>query len=119
MRALDALRWGVALVVVEGVAAVSASAASADVLVNAIEPPTVSCGKPVTPGIWYQSFSGGPRWARLMIKTRRGKVVWRKRATATTRWRYWRFRGACGTRYVLTYRTRGGTARFPFRVKRA
>src|ERR1035437_8615670 len=50
----------------------------ADVLVNAIEPPTVACGKTVMPGIWYQSFSGGPRWAHMTIKKSHGAVAWRK-----------------------------------------
>jgi hypothetical protein len=94
-----------------------ASAAAADVLVNAIYPSAVNCGKPVKPGIWYQSFSGGPRWAHMTIKDHRGKIVWRKSATATTSWRYWRFYGNCGARYVLTYRTAGGTVRFHFRVR--
>jgi hypothetical protein len=107
--------YGVVLAVV---LVASPASVSADVLVNAIEPPVVSCGRSVTPGIWYQSFSGGPRWAHITIATRRGRVVWHRNATATTNWRHWRFRGACGTRYVLTYRTPGGTGRFPFRVRR-
>jgi hypothetical protein len=89
----------------------------ADVLVNAIEPPTVACGKTVMPGIWYQSFSGGPRWAHMTIKKSHGAVAWRKNATATSNWRYWRFRGTCGASYVLIYETAGGTARFPFHVR--
>lgn len=91
--------------------------ASSDVLVNAIEPAVVACGKVINPGIWYQGFSGGPRWARMTIKTTRGRIVWRKTVTATTTWRYWRFRGGCGFRYVLTYATAGGTSNFPFRVR--
>ena len=91
--------------------------ADADVLVNAIEPATVACGKSVMPGIWYQSFSGGPRWARMTIKNSRGVIVWRKNATATTAWRYWHFRGTCGASYMLMYRTAGGTARFPFHIR--
>lgn len=92
--------------------------ADADVLVNAIRPSDVACGTAVMPGVWYQSFSGGPRWAHMTIRTGGGKVAWRKNATATTTWRFWRFRGACGTSYTLTYRVPGGTVRFPFRVKR-
>jgi hypothetical protein len=106
--------FGVATALVLAVPAI----ASADVLVNAIEPATVACGKSVSPGIWYQSFSGGPRWARMTIKNSRGRVVWHKTATATTSWRYWRFRGACGASYALTYKTAGGTARFPFHIRR-
>ena len=92
-------------------------AATADVLVNAIEPPAVACGRSVTPGVWYQSFSGGPRWAHMTIKNSKGAVVWHRNVTATTSWRYWRFRGACGARYELIYTTAGGTSRFSFRFK--
>jgi hypothetical protein len=93
------------------------SAAFGDVLVNAIEPTTVACGAAVMPGIWYQSFSGGPRWAHITIKTSRGAVVWQRNANATTTWRYWQFRGKCGSSYVLIYQTAAGTARFRFRVR--
>lgn len=88
-----------------------------DVLVNAIERTVVACGRSVEPGIWYQSFSGGPRWAHITIKNGRGRIVWRRNATATSTWRYWHFRGACGARYVLTYKTVGGDSKFPFRVR--
>ena len=67
--------------------------ATGDVLVNAVEPSTVPCGKSIKLGVWYQSFSGGPRWVRMTITNRQGAVVWRKRAIATTTWRYWRFQG--------------------------
>lgn len=97
--------------------AVLPALASGDVLVNAIEPTVVACGRAVNPGIWYQSFSGGPRWAHITIKNSRGQVVWRRNANATTTWRYWRFRGACGSRYVVIYATAGGIGKFPFRVR--
>jgi hypothetical protein len=111
-----ACRRGVAAAVV--VLLLIPAAASGDVLVNAIQPTTVSCGRSVTLGVWYQSFSGGPRWAHMAIKNSRGSVVWHKNVTATTRWRYWHYKGSCGARYVAAYKTAGGTARFPFRVKR-
>jgi hypothetical protein len=91
--------------------------ADADVLVNAIEPATVACGKSVRPGIWYQSFSGGPHWAHMTIKNSHKVIVWRKNATATANWRYWHFRGTCGAVYVLTYRTAAGTAHFTFHIR--
>ena len=111
-------RAALRVAVVAGVAAFTA-VSEADVLVSAIVPSTVACGKPVKPGIWYQSSSGGPRWADMKIKNDHGVVVWRKHATATTSWRYWRFRGNCGSSYVLVYKTAGGTARFRFHVRRA
>jgi hypothetical protein len=109
-------RWGIAAAL--AVLLLIPAAASADVLVNAIEPTTVSCGKPVTLGVWYQSFSGGPRWAHMTIKNSRGAVVWHKDVRATTSWRYWHYKGRCGARYVVVYKTAGGTAKSPFRVKR-
>lgn len=91
--------------------------ASADVLVSGIGS-KVACGRAVKPGVWYQSFSGGPRWARIAIKNHRGKVVWRRHVKATTHWRYWRFKGRCGSRYVLVYTVPGGSSRYRFRVRR-
>jgi hypothetical protein len=55
----------------------------------------------------------------MTIKNRRGSVIWRKNVTATTNWRYWHYAGKCGAEYVVVYETAGGTASFPFRVKRA
>jgi hypothetical protein len=95
------------------------AAATGDVLVNAIVRSTVSCGKAVKLGVWYQSFSGGPRWARMSVKNGQGRVVWHRSVTATpAHWRYWRYKGRCGARYVAVYRTAGGTVSFPFRVER-
>jgi hypothetical protein len=53
----------------------------------------------------------------MTINNKRGVVVWHKSATATTSWRYWRYRGACGARYVLIYTTAAGTSKFSFRFK--
>lgn len=69
--------------------------AGGDVLVNAAEPRTVACGKSVTLGVWYQSFSPGPRWACMTIKSSRGLVVCHKNVTATTSWRYWHYTRKC------------------------
>lgn len=120
-RALQ--RWAMiyptCLAVLAGALFLSPAVAAGDVLVNAIEPPTVGCGKPVKLGVWYQSFSGGPRWAHVTIKNARGKVVWRRNVVATTTWRYWHYTGRCGRRYVAVYQTARGTVRFPFRVRRS
>lgn len=100
-----------------GFAAASPCSASADVLVNAIYPETVSCGQNVELGVWYQSFSGGPTWARIYVENSRGVTVWHKNVTATTTWRFWHYRGRCGSHYTAVYKTPGGTSRFPFRVR--
>ena len=91
---------------------VAPTLAAADVLVNAIEPSTVSCGQSVKLGLWYQRFSGGPAWARIYVENSRGAVVWHKNVTATTTWRFWPYRGRCGASYTAVYKTPGGTSRF-------
>ena len=101
---------------VAGVAA-SASVAAADVLVNA-PAPSVACGQSLTVGVWYQSYSGGPRWAHITVKTRAGRLAWSKNiSAATTTWRYWHLKPACGTRYIVTYVTAAGPARFNVNVQ--
>ena len=108
---------GALLSLVAAASLAATTAASAEVLVNAISPTTLSCGAPVKVGIWYQSFSGGPRWARIVIRTSSGRTVWRRSATARTSWRDWYVYTLCGQHYVVTYTTAGGTTRFPFYMK--
>jgi hypothetical protein len=91
-------------------------AAHADVLVNA-PPPSVSCASGIKVGVWYQSFSGGPRWARISIRNAAGATVWQRHVSARTRWRYWRFHGACGRRYAVIYQTHSGRTRFNVRIR--
>jgi hypothetical protein len=90
--------------------------ARADVLVNA-PAASVGCRTGIRVGVWYQSYSGGPRWARITIRSASGKTVWHRRVTATTRWRYWRFHGTCGRRYSVVYETPGGRSRFTVRIR--
>jgi hypothetical protein len=105
------------LAAVAAAVAVSASVAAADVLVNA-PAPSVACGQSFTVGVWYQSYSGGPRWAHITVRTEVGALVWSKNvAAATTTWRYWHLTRPCGTRSVVTYVTAGGTVRFNVRVR--
>ena len=108
---------GTVLSLVVAVSVAATSTASADVLVNAVKLTTLKCGAQVKVGIWYQSSSGGRRWARITIRTRSGRLVWRKSATARTTWRDWYVYTLCGQHYVLTYTTAGGTSSFPFYVK--
>jgi hypothetical protein len=98
------------------VALAACAAARADVLVNA-PPPSVSCAGGIKVGVWYQSFSGGPRWARIAIRTAAGRTVWHRSVAAGTRWRYWRFHGRCGRRYAVIYETHAGRTRFNVRIR--
>jgi hypothetical protein len=92
----------------------AAPAAQADVLVSAV-PDHLACGKEIKVGVWYQSYSGGPRKARITIRSRGHRVV-HKRVRATTTWKYWRYDANCGQRYTVVYRVPGGTVRFPVAV---
>lgn len=96
--------------------ALSPAVAAADVLVNAIEPSTIACGSSIRTGVWYQSFSGGPRHAKIQIENAGGATIWQKNVTATTTWRYFSYKPACGARLTVVYKTAGATSRFPVRV---
>jgi hypothetical protein len=95
--------------------AVAAAPARADVLVNAPDP-VIDCGEDIKTGVWYQSYSGGPRWATIAIKSIRGYTLWRKRVHATTTWRFWYYTPRCGRRYRVAYTTSGGSVSFKVRV---
>ena len=73
---------------VAGLTALSPPAASADVITS--RPPAKKCvGKKIRVGVWYQSYSGGPRGVRIRVVGPRGKTVLKKNVRAKTRWRYW------------------------------
>lgn len=96
--------------------AATTSTASAEVLVTAI-PPTLRCGAPVRVGVWYQRLSGGPRWARIIVRAHSGRLLWKRTTNAKMSWRYWYVYPLCGEHYVLTYTTARGTTRFSVDVK--
>ena len=79
-----------------------AAPASADVLVNSPDP-HIGCGESIKTGVWYQSFSGGPRGATIQILSARKFVLWSKRVRATTTWRYWYYHPRCGRTYYVRY----------------
>jgi hypothetical protein len=110
-------RSSLALAAAAAACALAPGAASAAVLVNAIEPPTIACGAAIRTGVWYQSFSGGPRWARISVQDSHGRTVWHKSVTAGSSWRYFSYTPACGARYTVVYDTAGGTSRFGVRVR--
>jgi hypothetical protein len=91
--------------------------ASAGVLVNAIEPSTIACGASIKTGVWYQSFSGGPRHATIQVINAAGHTVWQKSVIATTTWQYFRYKPACHARYTVVYHANGSTSRFPVHVR--
>jgi hypothetical protein len=79
--------------------------------------PVIECGDDIEVGVWFQSYSGGPREARIAIKSIRGMTLARKRVRATTTWRYWTYSPRCGRRYRVVYTTPGGTVSYTVRVR--
>jgi hypothetical protein len=74
--------------------------ASADVLVSA--PRREVCRwQGFKVGVWYQSYSGGPRGYRISVYGPAGHRVFYRSGTATTTWRSWRL----APLRVGTYRT--------------
>ena len=103
-----------------GAAAVAAlalpAAALADVLVSA--PPTRIClgTGSIKVGVWYQTYSGGPRWFRVSIFDARGARVLYWRGNAIARWRYKAYRPVRVGLYRTVYQTPGGATRFSTRA---
>jgi hypothetical protein len=109
-RILMALAVVVALVsLAPSVAATTASAATASardssaprmtpdvVLVN--QPASRVCvGNRFTVGVWYQSFSGGPRAYRVAVYNPKGWLVfWTRGQAPSSAWRFW---------HILAWRT--------------
>ena len=94
-----------------------AGPARADVLVN--KPRGRVCvGGVIKTGVWYQSYSGGPRWFKVRILNPRDRVVFSARGRATTRWRYWKFRPRRPGLFRTVYRVPGWRAQFETRVRR-
>lgn len=94
-------------------AATLAAPASADVLIHAPDS-HISCGGHIKTGVWYQSFSGGPRGATIQILSAHKLVLWSKHVRATTTWRYWYYHPRCGRTYYVRYlspKTRPYTSR--------
>jgi hypothetical protein len=100
-----------------------AASASADVLVQA-PPKVVSCVEAMQLGVWYQSFSGGPRWFSVSVYRPDGRRVFYRHGLATTTWKIFRYRPASdpgvppgSSTYRVVYRIPGGNSRFPVRVE--
>ena len=94
-----------------------AGPARAVVLVSA-PPSSVTLGRSITSGVWYQSYSGGPRWAKISVLARDRRVLWSRQVTASTSWKYYRYRPRRTGVYFLRYKTAGGATSFRIRVRR-
>ncbi|HTN22396.1 MAG TPA: hypothetical protein VL120_00290 [Solirubrobacteraceae bacterium] len=95
----------------------SAAPAQADVLVNAPSQ-SIACGGQIKTGVWYQSYSGGPRGATITIRSIGGQTLNRRRVVAQDVWRYFYYTPRCGRRYRVQYLVPGGKVNFVVRVRR-
>jgi hypothetical protein len=85
---------------------VAAAPASADVLVS--DPGTHASGC-VKVGVWYQSFSGGPRNAEIRILSKHKRTRFDRHVKAVaSHWKYWSFCPDTSGRYLVRYYTPGG-----------
>ena len=87
-------------------AVVSAAPASADVLISGPSPDRVCVGANIKVGVWYQSYSGGPRSYRVSVYRPDGKRVFHAHGKAPSKnWRYWKVRTHDPGRYKTVFRS--------------
>lgn len=91
--------------------------ARADVLVNKPKGRICVGGAAIKTGVWYQAYSGGPRWFEVRVFSPRDRVVVSARGKATTQWRYWKFHPRRTGVFRTVYRVPGWQARFETRVR--
>jgi hypothetical protein len=90
--------------------------ARADVLIT--EPrPVIGCGDDISVGVWYQSYSGGPRQLQITIKSINGYTVAQRTVRATTTWRDYWYTPRCGHQYIVVLRHPAWTTRYRIRVR--
>lgn len=104
------------LLVLVALVVLTPAAAHADVLVH-YPRRVIDCGDDIKVGVWYQAYSGGPRWARIHIKSARGYILAKKKVRATKRWRYWYYAPRCGRTYYVRYIVPGGSLTAKVRVR--
>lgn len=86
-----------------GLTLVNAPGASADVLISGPDS-RVCAGSPFTVGVWYQSYSGGPRRYRIDVYAPGGRKIFHVEGKATSRrWQYWRVPTTRLGRYKTVY----------------
>jgi hypothetical protein len=96
------------------VALVLPAAAAADVLISAPKARICIEGKSAIEfGVWYQSYSGGPRWFRIELYNPRGRLIGVRRGQATTTWKKWFYDPPAAPIYGGT-----GTSAYPVGVYR-
>jgi hypothetical protein len=79
----------------------------------------VRCGQAIQTGVWYRPYPNqGHRQVTIDVLSARGKLLARRRVTATTQWRQWRYTPRCGRHYRVRYTTFGRVETFRVWVRR-
>ena len=96
----------IALTAASGVGAAiatTASPASADVLVN-YDGGSISLGRHLQLGVWYQQFSGGPTgyWAGVWSYPA-NRWIFTRSGHATTSWHFWSVKPSQRGKYATVY----------------
>jgi hypothetical protein len=77
------------------------------------------CGQSIRTGVWYRDFpTTGHRRVTIEVLSARGAALARRRVTATSQWRYWRYEPRCGRHYRVRYTTFAGVSTFRVWVER-
>ncbi len=104
-----------AVPLVFGITLASAPSATADVLVSSPRA-KVCVGRPFSVGVWYQSYSGGPRGYRIDVYAPGGRKVFHVEGKATSgNWQDWRVPTTRVGRYTTVYH--GSSHNGPWRYK--
>jgi hypothetical protein len=107
-----------AIILTGAIALTSAGAARADVLVN-YDGGTIHLGQSLQVGVWYQSFSGGPRkyWEGVWSVPQR-KWIFQHYGTASSNgWQYWYVKPSKRGEYHTVYVADGVRVTFYTKVK--
>lgn len=93
-----------------------AGVASADVLVNAPSA-SVCAGSSSRVGVWYQSFSGGPRayWVEEFGPS--GKLLLNRFGDSATTWTFWNVRTTNAGVYRTVYVTPSGLQGYEYTLR--
>jgi hypothetical protein len=90
-----------------------ATAATAQAQVTVYNPtPHSACSSGILLGARFDASTGGSPRLTITVVTTSGRTVKTIRATATKKWRWWHFKGTCGTKYFVHYRTTNGLYNF-------
>jgi hypothetical protein len=84
-----------------------AGSARGDVLISDPGSSVTCCSKAIRLGVWYQSYSGGPKSYRVVVENPKGVVVFSRSGTASTTWLYFNYVPPSQGTYTVVYYANG------------